>query len=192
MAGINLDVNSGGIVTDCSFDDSQVSGGSGSSLDNDGEIRNTVVYLPGVNSTGLTGAFHYATVTAGDLTLSGTADWTHTDANLDTLTISANQASLNGGSYTLSPSTGENGITISGHSVGVIGSRVVLGTPGASNNADAIRISGNYALVDSVRFTNALSATWRYLVSLTTGSTGTVIGTYSFSTNLIGTGELST
>lgn len=192
MAGVNIDINAGGKIVDCVISDENVSGSGVSSFAHNGELRNTVLSLPGVTTTGITGDIVHSEVTLGDLTFDSAVNITHSGLTVETLTFGGNGAQLHGGYAGFEVSTGNNGITINGHSVSVDSIRLILNSAAANNASDAISVNGDFALLDGLRFTRSGSNTWRYLVAFSTGSTGSVIGNYTFDPAVVGTGETST
>lgn len=188
MAGITLTIGADARVFNATFDDTQVSGGGGSSMNIDGDVHHCTFNMPTADLD-LDGELVDCQLTAADVDMDGGV--INCRANVSTVELSGHQSRIRGGDIALSPGSGENeGILVSADDCAIQAAEITCVNPNANNTHMAISVTGDRGLFEGLRFTRTGTDTWAYLIEVQSGATGNVIGTYTYLPAVAATGTV--
>lgn len=190
MSGIDLTVNTGADVRNATFNDEQVSGGSGATFTQAGVMNDCTIVLAVANAN-VQGPTSRTALTVSTLTLTTGSQGALLDCDIiaDGVIVDNDEARLHGGEYILSPTTDEGGgIVVTGDSFNITDLTIKASLLAADDTFDAVSITGGYGVVDGLVFKKTSSNAWQYLIG-STGSTGTTVGAYATTTGAWVSGE---
>ncbi len=195
MAGLVVNVKIGGEIRHCAFDDTDMSGGNASALSLEGKFLDSTyvattadVALDYIESPG-DGRISHSHFDVADVTVTN-GIIQNCKVKADRLILSGVDGAVQGSEVYLSPDNGDNeGILLSGELCAVLDTLIVAVNPYATDTQQAISITGDYCLVDGLRFRRSASKSWEYLIEDVSGTA--TVGVYSTTPTAYATGEIA-